>query len=208
MDMITEMREKRRIAYVLADMLTLVDESLDGTRRVKRIVTDLKTFSRLDRDEIGFIDINETIELAINMIWNEFKHKASIERSYQELPQVRCNAQKISQVFINLLLNAVQAVEREGIVRVATSYGSTGLASGKDRVEIAVSDNGCGIPSECLPKIFDPFFTTKDPGKGTGLGLSIVYDIVQGHRGEIRVESEEGVGSTFTVSLPVENVCS
>lgn len=204
---IQEFKWKERIPHVLQDMAGLVDESLDGTRRVKGIVRDLKIYSRFDRDEMSYIDLNENLDSAITMIWNELKYKARIERDYQNLPQVRCNPQKISQVFLNLLLNAAQAIEGEGVVRVATHYVCDGLKGEEGRIEVTVSDNGCGIPSVSLSKIFDPFFTTKPVGQGTGLGLSIAYDIVRAHGGEIRVASKEGEGTTFSVMIPVENPC-
>jgi two-component system NtrC family sensor kinase len=132
------------------------------------------------------------------MVWNEIKYKATLVRDFAEMPQVRCNPHQLNQVFMNLLINAAQAIEKEGEITVkAWQEGETVLFS--------VTDTGCGIPQENLRQIFEAFFTTKEVGKGTGLGLSVSYEIVKKHRGEILVDSEPGKGTTFTVRLPIDS---
>lgn len=207
LELIRVFKKTRKIDFVLRDMVALTEESLDGVGRVKGIVRDLKTFSRADQDEISFIDVNETLDSAINIIRNELKHKARIIRDYSDLPPIECSPRRISQVFLNLLVNAAQAIESDGLVMVASRYlqDNENQAGESGRVEVSVTDNGCGIEQERVAHIFDPFFTTKAVGEGIGLGLSIVYDIVKAHEGTIRVESEPNRGSIFTVTLPVKH---
>jgi two-component system NtrC family sensor kinase len=175
---------------------SLVAESLEGSERVKKIVQDLKSFSRVDEAEYKVVDIAECLESTINIVWNELKYKVNLVKEFEDLPPIRCYPQQLNQVFMNLLVNAGQAIENQGEVRVRTWQKG-------DDAFIAVSDSGCGIPEESRARIFEPFFTTKEVGVGTGLGLSISYDIVKKHNGEITVESEEGKGTTFTVRIPV-----
>lgn len=163
---------------------------------MKKIVQELKSFSRLDEYELKAANLNEGMESTINIVWNELKFKAELKREYAEIPPTLCNPGQLNQVFMNLLMNAAQSMESFGVITVRT-------ASSDGRIEVSVSDTGCGIPAGKVERIFDPFYTTKETGKGTGLGLSIVYDIVKKHNGEIRVESEPGKGTTFTVQLPV-----
>jgi two-component system NtrC family sensor kinase len=193
---LTELRKKLKLDYIFEDVHQLINESLDGAERVKKIVQNLKSFSRVDEADYKFADINECIESTLNIVWNELKYKATVTKEYGEVPQIRCYPQQINQVFMNLFINAVQAIEKQGEIKIKTWNGN-GL------VNISVSDTGSGIPEDKLNRIFEPFFTTKPVGHGTGLGLSITYDIVKKHKGEITVESEAGRGTTFTVKLPV-----
>ena len=130
-----------------------------------------------------------------NIVRNEIRYVADLDLKLGNIPPVVCNPQQINQVIANLLVNAAHAIEGHGRITVSTS-------SELDQVFLTVSDTGCGIPAEILTRIFDPFFTTKEVGKGTGLGLNISYDIVKKHGGEITIESEPGVGTTFTIRLP------
>jgi len=189
-------RKALKIDFILDDIPSLIDESLDGAERVKKIVQNLKSFSRLDESELQLADINECLESTINIAWNEIKYNATLEKDFGDIPHIKCNPGHLNQVFINLLVNASQAMVTPGEIRVKT-------ASDSDTVFVSISDSGMGIPADKLSRIFDPFFTTKEVGKGTGLGLSIVYDIIKSHKGEIRVESELGKGTSFTVSLPI-----
>jgi len=191
-----EAEKRLKIGYIKEDMVDLIKESLEGAERVKKIVRDLKSFSRVDEAEEKMADINECIESTLNIVWNELKYKARVVKEYGDIPMTRCYPQQLNQVFMNLLVNAGHAIEKEGEIRIRTSNGG-----GKIKVEI--SDTGCGIPEEIRGRIFEPFFTTKEVGKGTGLGLSITYDIIKKHGGEIEVESEVGKGTTFTITLPV-----
>jgi two-component system NtrC family sensor kinase len=178
------------------DVTDILDESLEGAERVKRIVQDLKRFSHVDEAETKTTDINAELESTINIAWNEIKYKASLIKDFGGLPMIQCNPGQLNQVFMNLLVNASQAIERQGEIRVKTWHES-------GTVRIAISDTGSGIPPDKLGRIFEPFFTTKEVGKGTGLGLSIAYDIIKKHSGTIEVHSTVGEGTTFTVSIPV-----
>ena len=174
----------------------LIKESLEGAERVRTIVQNLKSFSRVDESECKSADINECLESTINIVWNELKYKANLVRELGEIPMTRCYPQQINQVFMNLLVNASQAIEKQGEIRVKTWHDATSVYA-------SVSDNGCGIPESVRTRIFEPFFTTKEVGKGTGLGLSITYEIIKKHNGDIYVESEPGNGTTLTIRLPI-----
>ncbi len=191
-----EAEKRLKIGYIREDMVDLIRESLEGAERVKKIVRDLKSFSRVDEAEEKMADINECIESTLNIVWNELKYRARVVKEYGDIPMTRCYPQQLNQVFMNLLVNAGHAIEKEGEIRIRTSNGG-------GEIKVEISDTGCGIPEEIRGRIFEPFFTTKEVGKGTGLGLSITYDIVKKHGGEIEVESEVGKGTAFTITLPV-----
>jgi len=200
---ISEYREKNRIEFIQEDMVALIQESHDGVARIRNIVNDLRSFSRMDDLNFAEADINEIIESALNIVNNEIKYRAEVVRAFGQLPKIRCLPQKIGQVVMNLLVNAAQAIENSGEIRIETCQVSNGRRATDAQVIIRIADTGAGIPEAILPRIFDPFFTTKPVGKGTGLGLSISYDIVKAHSGTIRVQSRPGEGSVFTVTLPV-----
>ena len=197
---IKELQEKKRamkIDYVLDDLSKLVGESLEGAERVAKIVRNLKTFSRVEALDVrSAADLNAGLESTINIIWNELKYKAVVKKEYGSLPSIECNLGQLNQVFMNILMNAGQAIEKQGTITVRT-WGDQGM------VYVEISDTGTGIPADRMPRIFEPFFTTKEVGEGTGLGLSIAYDIVKKHNGEITVASEAGKGTTFTIAIPV-----
>ena len=197
LDELDRLRQKLKVDYIISDVTQLVAESLDGANRVRRIVQDLKSFSRLDQAESSRINLNECLETTINIAWNELKYIATLEREFGELPTIVCNPQQLNQVFMNLLVNAAQAMDKPGTITVR-SWAEPGWAC------VAVSDTGKGMTEEVRNRLFEPFFTTKSAGSGTGLGLSISADIVRKHHGDIQVESESGKGSTFTVRLPVD----
>lgn len=187
------------IDFILDDFLKLVQESREGAERVKEIVQDLKDFSHVDQAEIKYADINKGLESSLNIVWNELKYKAKVIKEYGELPEIKCYPRQLNQVFMNILVNASQAIEDKGEIRIKTFH--------KDGyIYVQISDTGVGIPPENLSKIFDPFFTTKEVGKGTGLGLTMAYNIVKKHGGTIEVESEVGKGTTFTIKLPVNGI--
>ncbi len=197
---VKEARKRLKIEYILEDAHQLISESQDGAARVRRIVQDLKSFSRVDQAETAFIDINEALETTINIAWNELKYVAELKREFGDIPRVNCFPQQLNQVFLNLLVNAAHAMgETRGEIMVSTEQEG-------DYLLVKVSDTGCGMPEEVQRRIFEPFFTTKEVGKGTGLGLSISYDIIKKHGGTIEVESEVGHGTTFTVRLPVADL--
>jgi signal transduction histidine kinase len=195
-----EGKKKYKIEFVLSDIDDLVRESLDGCDRVKKIVQDLKSFSRVDQATRQTVDIHECLDSTINIIWNELKYKAKIDRKYEATVPIACFPQQLNQVFMNLLINASHAIDKEGVITIKTWQDEEALF-------VAISDTGSGIAPENVGRIFEPFFTTKDVGKGTGLGLSIVYDIVtKNHHGDILVDSTLGQGTTFTVKIPCGEV--
>lgn len=194
-EIIAKLRKEAKIDLILEDISDLQEESLDGINRVSKIVQDLKSFSRVDQAEFNSIDLNECLESTLNIVSNELKYKATIEKDLAELPLISCYPQQLNQVFMNLLVNAGHAIDAKGVIRIRTWLEG-------DLVCISVGDTGCGIPEENIPHLFEPFFTTKEVGTGTGLGLSISYDIIKKHEGEILVESKVGQGTTFTIQLP------
>lgn len=199
---IEAMRREEDLDFILEDLDGLLAESAEGVARVADIVKNLKSFAREDTSQKADLDLNEVVESMVRMTWNELKYRCTVERGYGELPPVPGHAGRLSQVFVNMLVNAAQAIpEGGGTVRVAT-----GLADGHAVVTIA--DDGCGIDPATIGRIFDPFFTTKAVGHGTGLGLSISHGIVQEHGGRIEVQSAPGRGTTFRVLLPLEPVPS
>jgi two-component system NtrC family sensor kinase len=189
-------REDADLDYLQSDINTLIDESIEGASRVRRIVQDLRDFSRAGGDEWNIVDLHCGIEATLNVLRNELKYKADVVKDYGELPQVECMPSQLNQVVMNLLMNAAQAIPDRGTITIRTRLDG-------DHVTIAVEDTGAGMAADVQAKIFDPFFTTKPVGKGTGLGLSVSYGIIEKHGGKITVESEPGVGSRFTVRLPI-----
>ena len=189
-------RSRLKIDYVIKDSGQLITESLDGATRVKNIVNDLKNLARSDQADPVLFDLNSCLQGALNIACNEIKFMVTIEKQFGTIPEILCHPQQLSQVFINLLTNAGQAIEGHGSITVRSwSEG--------EYVFVSVADTGSGIPEEIRCRIFDPFFTTKEIGKGTGLGLSICFDIIQKHGGEITVDSAVGHGTTFTIRLPL-----
>jgi signal transduction histidine kinase len=166
-----------------------------GTDRVSAIVRRLKSFARLDEADVKEIDLHECLEDAIALLSRDLD-AVKVERRYGELPRLLCHPSRLNQVFLNVILNARQALGDSGTIAIETR-----ASDGK--ITVQIRDDGAGIPTEYLKRVFDPGFTTKGVGVGTGLGLSICYQIVQDHRGEIRIESELGRGTTVTIVLPV-----
>ena len=188
------------IDYLKEDIPNLMRESRDGIQRVRKIVQDLKDFSRVDaRQEWESVDLHAGIDSTLNIVNNEIKYKADVVKHYGALPEVQCLPSELNQVFMNLLVNAAHAITAErGTITI-----STGVEGPNVWVEVA--DTGAGIAQENLKRIFDPFFTTKPVGKGTGLGLSLSYGIVQKHSGRMEVHSELGVGTRFKITLPLKH---
>lgn len=188
--------KKADIVFLRSDIETLISESIDGATRVRRIVQDLRDFSRVDSAEWQCADLHAGLESTLNVVWNEIKFKADVVREFGTLPPVECRLSQVNQVFMNLLVNAAQAIPEHGTITLRSGCVD-------DKAWISISDTGKGIPQELMTRIFDPFFTTKPVGKGTGLGLSVSYGIIDKHGGHIDVQSEPGQGATFTIWLPV-----
>ena len=185
------------LQYMLEDLPVLLRESADGLGRVKRIVQDLKDFSRVDNSDWAEADLNAGLDSTLNVVLNEVKYKADVVKHYSVLPPVRCLAAQLNQVFMNFIINAAHAIESRGIITLSSGHCGAW-------VWIEVADTGSGMSEEVQRRIFEPFYTTKPVGKGTGLGLSLSFSIVQKHKGTIKVKSEPGKGSAFRVWIPVD----
>ena len=190
-------RESVGYAAIAEDLRPLLEETKEGVERVQGIVQNLKEFSHVETGGAKYADVNRCLQSTLKIVWNELKYKAQVVEDYGPVPEVLCFPQEINQVFLNLLVNAAQAIKERGEIRIRTFERDGGVA-------VEIGDTGCGIATEHLSRIFEPFFTTKAVGEGTGLGLSISYGIIQKHRGRIEVESTVGQGTTFRVWLPVE----
>ena len=193
-------------AYLVEDLPKLIHESKEGLERVHKIVLDLRDFSRVGESEWQWTDIQKGLESTINIVWNELKYKADVERQYTPLPPIRCLASQLNQVFMNLLVNAAQAIETSGriVIRTGTDAASGDTADAGAAVWVEIEDSGRGMAPEVQKRLFEPFYTTKPVGKGTGLGLSISFAIVARHHGRIEFRSEVGRGTTFRITLPID----
>lgn len=198
-----EIERRRNLPYLFSEIDKMFVESDEGFGRIMRIVSNLKSFSRVEQGaEQEPYDVNAGIESTLVVARNEIKYVADVRKDLGELPQINARGGEVNQVILNILVNAAQAIEAQkrkdkGLIEIRT--GTAG-----DHVVITIHDDGPGIPQEIRSRIFDPFFTTKEPGKGTGLGLSISYDIiVSKHGGQLTVDSSPGSGTTFTVELPI-----
>ncbi len=196
LELMAEALQKEGPAHPLAHH---VKEALEGSERVRRTVTELKTFSRASDESVAPTDVREVMETAIRLGGNEIRHRAQLRRHFDNVPLVDANASRLSQVFVNLLINAAQAIAPG---QAESQRIDVYIAADGPEVTISVQDTGAGIPLEVQKRIFDPFFTTKPVGEGTGLGLSICHGIVASLGGSIRFESTPGHGTRFTVRLP------
>lgn len=196
--MVNEVRDRIELEFLKEDIPALMAESKEGIARVRKIVQDLKDFSRVDGDqEWQWANIHQGIDSTLNIVNNEVKYRADVIKHYGDIPEIECLPSQINQVIMNLVVNAAYAINGErGKITI-----STGIEG--DSIWITVADNGAGIPKDIQARIFDPFFTTKLVGQGTGLGLSLSYGIVQKHNGSIVLESEAGRGTTFRITLPI-----
>ncbi|MCB1932515.1 MAG: PAS domain S-box protein [Candidatus Accumulibacter sp.] len=190
-------------AYLVEDLPKLIRESKEGLERVRKIVLDLRDFSRVGESEWQWADLEKGLDSTINIVWNELKYKADVERQYASLPPIRCLASQLNQVFMNLLVNAAQAIETRGRIIIRTGTDTAADAT-IDALWVEIEDSGRGMSPEVQKRLFEPFFTTKQIGQGTGLGLSISYGIVQKHHGRIDFRSAPGRGTVFRISLPID----
>ncbi|HEC17544.1 MAG TPA: PAS domain S-box protein [Sedimenticola sp.] len=195
---VRDLEQELDLDFLKEDIGSLLEESDEGIRRVKQIVNDLKDFSRLDSTEWHWADLEAGLDSTLNIVHNEIKYKAEVVKEYAGIPQIECIGSQLNQVFMNLMVNGVHAIEERGTITIRTGM------EGNDWVWVEVADTGKGIEPDALSRIFDPFYTTKPVGKGTGLGLSLSYSIVERHGGEIGVQSEVGKGTCFRVRLPVK----
>lgn len=185
--------EKLKKQNVTADdFLAMVQESIDGSLRIKKIVTDLRTFSRRSETQKSSVDLNQVLESVLSIVWNEIKYKTMVSKDYQAKSVIFGDPTQLSQVFLNIIINAAQAIANKGTIKISTFED-------EHNIYVKIADTGSGIPPELLSKIFDPFFSTK---KSVGLGLSVSYNIIKQHGGDITVESKTGYGTTFIVQLP------
>lgn len=197
---IEEYIEDIELDFIQEDLGNLLSSMKMGTNRIKEIVLSLRNFSRLDEAELKEANLHEGIDSTLLILNHRLKNGIKISKEYGDLPLVACYPAQLNQVFMNMLSNAIDALEESAHpqpqIRIQTQKQ-------EDFVVISIADNGLGIPEELYSKLFDPFFTTKPVGKGTGLGLSISYQIVEKHRGTITVDSQSGKGTQFVITIPI-----
>lgn len=189
--------ESLNLDFASEDFADLLVDSRQGIDRIARIIKDLKGFSSIHQLDEQFVDMNEQVELLLSVIEGQKSADVTIQTDLNPLPPIRCFPGHINQALMNILKNALQAVDGYGTVRLSTSASPEG-------VSISISDSGQGIPEELLPHIFDPFFTTREVGEGTGLGLTVARDIISAHGGSLSVSNQKGAGVIATVELPVK----
>lgn len=193
---IRAVRRQERLEEILSDTDELLSESREGMVRIREFIQDLKTFVREEAGTAQQADLNKLLQVTLRMLRHEMKYKAQVRLDFGPLPLVRCYPTQLNQVFVNLLVNAVQAIESRGEIHITTRR------EGND-VVVRIKDSGRGMTPETQARLFTPFFTTKPAGEGTGLGLSICYAIINRHKGRIEVDSELGKGTTFSVHVPL-----
>ncbi len=209
-DELEQFKDEFELEYIKKDLPKLIQSCEDGARRTKDIVLGLRNFSRLERASLKEISLNESLDDTLELLQGEIKNRIKVHRAYEPAPKILCIESQINQVFMNILSNATQAISGQGQiwitlqpVKKGTRHSEAKEFFSKDGIIVSIQDTGSGIEKSDLEKIFDPFFTTKGVGQGTGLGLSISYGIIHDHGGEIFVRSEVGVGTEFTVYLPL-----
>ncbi|HPR33854.1 MAG TPA: ATP-binding protein, partial [Prolixibacteraceae bacterium] len=195
-DRVEALKTERDFDEIMEIIPQTIDDIRIGAERAADIIKGLRNFSRIDKDALQYYNIHEGIDSSLLLLRNKFKNHIEIVKDYRQLPQIECYPGKLNQVFMNLLSNAIDAIDKKGTITIRTRL------EGEDRITIEVEDTGEGIHPENLGKIFDPFFTTKSVGKGVGLGLSISFGIIKDHDGTIDVKSDRNKGSIFTISLP------
>jgi two-component system, NtrC family, sensor kinase len=195
-------KEELDYNYIKNDLPKLIKSCQDGAERTRDIVIGLRNFSRLEEAQLKEIDLRESLDTTLELLKGEIKNRIQIHRHYEPIPNVVCYASQINQVIMNILSNAVHAIQGTGQIWISTLPLKASLNQ-VGRVQISIQDSGVGMSPDVLEKIFEPFFTTKGVGQGTGLGLSISYGIIQNHGGEIQVRSEKGIGTEFVVIIPL-----
>ncbi|HSM26125.1 MAG TPA: ATP-binding protein [Anaerolineaceae bacterium] len=198
-DLILQLQQKEKefgVEYLWDDLKAIANESLDGMDRIRKIVLSLRTFSHMDEAELKLMDINDGLKSTMQLIRPMCKSRINVVTEYGKLPPINCFPGELNQVFLNLLTNAIQAIEKDGQISVST-------AEENGEIVIKIKDTGIGMDESTMARLGEPFFTTKPVGSGTGLGLSISTSIIQRHKGVIQFESEKGVGTTAIVRLPI-----
>ncbi len=194
---LVKLAQDNDLAFIIQDSLDSIRESVTGAERVEAIVVNLRDYSRSESSRRELCFVNEIIDSVIKEISKKYKYKIRIEKDYGELPQIYAYVGELNQVFINIIVNAIQALSAGETLRIVTRTEG-------ESIRIDFIDSGPGIPKNSLSKVFDPFFTTKDVGEGTGLGLYISHGIVQKHHGTIEAHNNEDKGARFTVTLPID----
>ncbi|MFD1770816.1 sensor histidine kinase [Sphingobacterium suaedae] len=203
---IKRFKEDVDIEYLKTEVDFLLKGMHDGAHRTAEIVKSLRIFSRVDEDTLKFADINEGLESTMVILNSLLKDTMRVEKRYGNIPKIECHAGKLNQVFLNMITNAVYAVnKRHGNSGEGKLWIETGLHEDPSFIFVKISDNGIGIPADIQERIFEPFFTTKDVGEGTGLGMSIAYNTIAKHQGRILLESTVGQGTTFTLIIPIQH---
>lgn len=198
----SEIKKNYDYEYIKTDLPRMIKSYQDGAKRTRDIVLGLRNFSRIEESQLKEIDIHEAIDTTLELLKGEIKTRIKINKKYENVPKIFCFASQINQVLMNILSNAVQAIQGTGQIWISTS-SIKASEKNQGKIQISIQDTGTGMSQQVLEKIFEPFFTTKDVGQGTGLGLSISYGIIQNHGGDIQVKSEKGVGTEFIVTIPI-----
>lgn len=193
---IAELKSNDRLMKALNILKDSNRVTILASQRISHIVRSLKTFARLDEADYQEANIHDGLECTLTLIDHELSDRITIDKNYGDIPDISCCPNQLNQVFMNILMNAVQAIKEGGQISIKTSLSGS-------QVRVEISDNGCGIPADDIARVFDPGFTTKGVGVGTGLGLSISHKIIQKHNGRISVSSETGRGTVFTIQLPI-----
>jgi len=199
LESIRQFSQDQNLDFIMEDLKNLSINIHDGADRIKSIVNDLRSFARAPSDSPMEADLRKVLDMCLNLLRNQYKSRIRIHREYTEIPLIRVYLGKMEQVFLNLITNAIQAIDAEGDIWVK-------MGCSQNTVWVEIEDTGRGVPDDIENKIFEPFFSTKDVGEGTGLGLSISYSIVQQHGGAIKVLKRDGGGSIFRVELPLQNL--
>lgn len=203
-DKIENEMKKREIQYVTNEIDVLLKGIEEGALRTKEIILGLRNFSRLDENTLKLADIHQGLQSTLTLLSNRIKNKITIKKEFGNIPNIECYPGEINQVFMNILANAVDAINDKGEIRIKTELIHVDLGENKQQIKITISDNGQGMTIDEQERIFEPFFTTKEIGKGTGLGLSVVYGIISKHHGTIDVFSRLHKGSSFIIRIPVK----
>lgn len=188
--------DSQELTFIIEDLDDLLVDLRDGSERIVTIVSGLKQFSHPSHQQRDFVDLNEAVRVAVELSRNEFKYHVDLQTDLQPIPKIRANSSEITQVLVNLIVNAAQAIPDKGRIQISSRLDG-------EMIELKVSDTGSGIPDAIINKIFNPFYTTKEIGKGTGLGLSISHRIVKEHGGTISVSSKPGEMTEFVLRFPV-----